>query len=465
EYPGCSGIHHKQQGQLTRYRNKGELKQWNITPYLAKTYKDLSYTMNNVTVYDMTQNGSAQAALTIRDIFEYNAPVFFIVDKGVSPLFYVIGIIGNPISTKIWLGRKMRKSNSSAVYLGTLAIVHFIFLFLHLFLDLHHAWSLDTINRPTSMCKIFNYFYMIPQYLAPLLVLGFTVERYIAVCFPFKKENFCTVSRAVKVVCGLTVFVLVIASPQAYVWVYDEIGDSCDIPKSVDPFNRVWRWLSEMLIFVFVPVAVLAFNILVIREIQKLTTHGAVNTPNQATGCGSPASTITLLSVSFYLIFTLLPATIVYSIESIMQPADDANHYMTAGEYGDDPAWSRFFIYLTVRKVVEEICLSNFSCYVFIYYITGPYFRREVKSMLHFSECKNICSRGSQRPSEYTLKRIVDRSSHQSSDVRKGSMLCKSKRTAAAELKRQARQNPRHQHPWRCPTRPVPVPHLSSCEG
>lgn len=359
--------------------------------------------MDNATVYGMTQNDSAQSQLTGRDILEYNAPVLFIVDKGVSPLFYAIGIVGNPISTKIWLGKKMRKSNSSAVYLGTLAIVHFVFLFFHLFLDLHLAWTLHTINRPESMCKIFNYFYIIPQYLAPLLVLGFTVERYIAVCFPFKKENFCTVSRAVKVVASLTVFVLIIATPQAYVWEYDRVNDGCAIEPSVLPFNRIWRWFSEMLIFAFVPVAVLVFNILVIREIQKLTTHGAVHTPNQATGCGSPASTITLLSVSFYLIFTLLPATIVYSIESIMQPPSVPTHYATASEYGADPAWNRFFIYLTVRKVVEEICLSNFSCYVFIYYITGPYFRREVKSMLHLSECKRMCSRGSNRPSEYTL--------------------------------------------------------------
>jgi len=47
--------------------------------------------------------------------------------------------------------------------------------------------------------------YLLTQYLSPTLVLGFTVERYIAVCHPFRKERLCQPGRARRVVLGLAI--------------------------------------------------------------------------------------------------------------------------------------------------------------------------------------------------------------------------------------------------------------------
>jgi len=108
-----------------------------------------------------------------------------LVDRAVSPVWYAIGIVGNVISALVWLQRRMRRNNSSAVYLATLSINDTLFLLLHIPLDLSEAWGVRTFDYPI-VCEAYSLIYLVTQYLAPTLVLGFTVERFIAVCYPYQ---------------------------------------------------------------------------------------------------------------------------------------------------------------------------------------------------------------------------------------------------------------------------------------
>ncbi|XP_045216474.2 growth hormone secretagogue receptor type 1-like isoform X2 [Mercenaria mercenaria] len=343
------------------------------------------------------------------EAFRIAAPTAMMIDRIVTPVWYAIGVIGNPITMKIWLSKRMRESNSSAIYIGSIAIVHFIFIWLHLLLELHIAWGISTYNKPT-LCEIFNFLYIIPQYLAPLLILGFTTERYIAVCLPFKKEQFCTVRRACIVVFLLTIFSFLLGSVQMYIWTFNQERQSCYYRKGAKNFYIVWTWVSEMLIFAVVPLAVLVFNILVIREIKLLTRRASfrMHRDSNSRGNANQTSTVTLLSVSFYLICTLLPATIVYAMQSLIKTGE---HTIPYDKWSEDPQWQRYLIYFTIRKIVEEITFSNYACYVFIYYITGSYFRTEVHKILCFRLCRDKRKRPVQRtstktsthPEQYTL--------------------------------------------------------------
>lgn len=141
--------------------------------------------------------------------------------------------------------------------------------------------------------------------------------------------------------------------------------------------------MSEMVIFVAVPLIVLVFNILVIREIKKINRFQSSIGQDQSRG-SNQTSTMTLLSVSFYLICTLLPATIVYAIQMSIRAGNPETH---PADWSTDPTWSSYLIYYHIRRIVEEICLSNYACYVFIYYITSGYFRNEVYSLWCFRKC------------------------------------------------------------------------------
>ncbi|VDI32223.1 Hypothetical predicted protein [Mytilus galloprovincialis] len=176
--------------------------------------------MKNTTLFenfmtrDFLSNISEIARPSTTEILLRFEPYSVYIDRIVSPIWYIIGLFGNPISAKVWLGRKSRK-NSSAIYLGLLAIVHMFQLIIHfVFVELTYTWDIPTNNKPV-LCETLNVLSIIPQYLAPLLVLGFTVERYIAVCHPFKKETFCTVRRAIIVIACLTALSVGFACVQA----------------------------------------------------------------------------------------------------------------------------------------------------------------------------------------------------------------------------------------------------------
>ncbi|KAK7495966.1 hypothetical protein BaRGS_00012667 [Batillaria attramentaria] len=343
-------------------------------------------------------NNNTGPPLSIQDFYSDNAPVGVAVDRMITPVFYLIGLPCNPLCAFIWLGRQTRRNNSSAVYLGALSISHTIFLPLHFFVvELNYAWGIKTFDGYV-WCEVFFTLYYCPQYLAPLLVLGFTVERYIAICHPFVKEKYCTVCRAVWVVVLLLLFSLALSSVQAYLWTYDpEIG-GCNHRLEVrdTKFPSLWTWVTELIVFGVAPLAALVFNVLVIREIRSLTTRGpAIVMP----GSGhNQAQTVTLLTVSFYLVCTWLPATLVYSLEREFPFGD--------GPTLDSDAWRRHFTYYTVRKFVEEVTLSNSACYFFIYYLTGKHFRDRVKDILCPRNCK-MCPRSSSARNQDAKKYIA----------------------------------------------------------
>ncbi|KAL4227511.1 hypothetical protein ACF0H5_012955 [Mactra antiquata] len=340
------------------------------------TISTMSSSVNNTTI---SQVGNQFLNMSKIDILLLVAPQVVLIDRIISPIWYIVGLIGNPISAMIWLSRKICKTNSSAVYFGSLAIVETIFLVLHFISELENAWGVTTYHRKNA-CEVFNVFYYTPQYMVPMLVLGFTTERYIAVCHPFVKEKYCTVTRAKIVIVCMAVLSTAFGLVQIYSWQWDPNSMGCIV--SLDDFNNVWTWFTEMLIFIFIPVACLFINILVILEIKRLSVQSAAH--GQTTS-GNAASTATLLCVSFYFICTLLPATIVYALQISISQGDPM---LPVNEWSNDPTWRSYFTYLTIRKIVEEICLSNYATYFIIYYATGVYFRREFRNLFGFQKRK-----------------------------------------------------------------------------
>ncbi|CAG2228249.1 unnamed protein product [Mytilus edulis] len=204
--------------------------------------------MENTTLFEnlTTSNISEIPRPSTTEILLRFEPYSVYIDRIVSPIWYIIGLFGNPISAKVWLGRKSRK-NSSAIYLGLLAIVHMFQLIIHfVFVELTYTWDIPTNNKPV-LCETLNVLSIIPQYLAPLLVLGFTVERYIAVCHPFKKETFCTVRRAIIVIACLTALSVGFACVQADLWTYYPIYKDCFSTNEYQKFQTIWTAITEIM--------------------------------------------------------------------------------------------------------------------------------------------------------------------------------------------------------------------------
>ena len=99
-------------------------------------------------------------------------------------VFYVavvLGIPGNILSAIVWLRRHVTGKNSAAIYLAALAVNDLIFLFIAVLL---HILSCDDDSGWLCLCCL--YVEHSADTLETLLVLGFSVERLIAVVCPFQ---------------------------------------------------------------------------------------------------------------------------------------------------------------------------------------------------------------------------------------------------------------------------------------
>ena len=93
-----------------------------------------------------------------------------------------LGIPGNILSAIVWLQRHVITKNSSAVYLAALAIDDLVFLLLReLLLIAHNCNCYDRWFYYTCVCLSGS-----AATLEPLLVLGFSVERLIAILRPLQ---------------------------------------------------------------------------------------------------------------------------------------------------------------------------------------------------------------------------------------------------------------------------------------
>lgn len=299
---------------------------------------------------------------------------YFVIRRTLTPIIYTLGFPGNILSFLIWIRPKMR--HSSGVYLAALALADFVFLVLHLMFELQLIWQVKVINFPV-ICEAFTIVFLTFQCLAPLLVLAFTVERYISVCHPFKGVKFCTQRRAKIVSLALAVGSLAICAIQGYFWTYGKAG--CAIRPEVleggnSSFWNVWSWATDLLFFLVVPMAVLLFNILVIRETKRLSKYQQTQLHGRQQK--TSATTVMLLAVSFYLICATLPVTVVYVTVLNFQQGP------ACVVQDEDPTWRQYWHYILVRAVVEEIGITHFALNFYIYMIVGKQFRKEFKNMV-----------------------------------------------------------------------------------
>jgi len=97
-----------------------------------------------------------------------------------------LGVPGNLLSAIIWLRRHVVDNNSSAIYLATLAVNDLAFqLCNRLAYLLSECSSGDSLTR-RSTCMLVRYIIGVAILFEPLLVLGFSVERLVAILRPLQ---------------------------------------------------------------------------------------------------------------------------------------------------------------------------------------------------------------------------------------------------------------------------------------
>jgi hypothetical protein len=326
------------------------------------------------------------------DLYDEFTPLAAFVDKYLIPVWYVVGIPGNIMAFIIWIQPKMRPS--SGCYLAALAMDDLVFLFLKIFFEMDKTWGIPIFSAPV-WCQVFPVVFLASQYYDPVLVLGFTVERYISICHPFQREKFCTTRRAVKVIVALLVSCILLHAVHLYFWEYNSTTRDCSVRSViVEGDNKsiymMWSLITELLVFGIVPLAILILNILVICEVKKMSASEEKRMclkKGHKTGGQTSATTFMLLVVSFYLIFTTLPVTVCYTL-NLNFPAGPL--MMTDEQILQDSTWRSHFNFSTVRRLLENFGMSHYACNFYLYMLTGKVFRREFRRIF-LARCVKSC--------------------------------------------------------------------------
>lgn len=119
-----------------------------------------------------------------------------------TPLIVLAGSVGNILSVLVFFKTKLRKLSSS-YYLAALGVSDTCFL-LTSFCQWFNFADVNLYNQ-NIFCQFFTYVSFVSSFLSAWYVVAFTVERFIAVLYPLKRQTMCTVRRAKIVLCGLTV--------------------------------------------------------------------------------------------------------------------------------------------------------------------------------------------------------------------------------------------------------------------
>ena len=88
--------------------------------------------------------------------------------------------------------------------------------------------------------------------------------------------RYCTAGRALKVALSMVVGCLLLGAMQLYLWTYDAATERCRVRTSATAGGTaslfsVWSWITEMLVFLVVPVIILIVNVLVMREVPVVS--------------------------------------------------------------------------------------------------------------------------------------------------------------------------------------------------
>lgn len=389
---------------------------------------DLNYTSTASTqAPSVCSNGMADVLTRYNgsDLLMYSRfmpPVNDVVEKVSYPLWCTLGLPGSILSIYIWSKRNMRKQGSvaAAVYQAGLGWVDLCFFLAQIMWYLHTAWKLRTLDH-SVVCEGFAIANYLLQYASPMLTLVFTVERYIAICFPFRAgaRNFGNSCKsAVHVVLATILFCALLASVQGVFFTVNDgnCGLRGDFEKVGEPewlFYTGWTMVTELLMFGLVPIICLILNILVIRALHRLSLEDPCGSkrdrllPHSPTSNSCPrfsttssvflpqfeasfnehqirqSSTLTLLCVSFYLIIAHFSVAVMVVLYCLLPMGDLC---MTDEQIAKDPQWRRHFRFVTVRSLIDCFGTSHYAAKFYIYLATSAVFREQCAQI--FCCCK-----------------------------------------------------------------------------
>ncbi|XP_011177813.2 tachykinin-like peptides receptor 86C isoform X2 [Zeugodacus cucurbitae] len=145
-------------------------------------------------------------------------------------IIFVAGVLGNLI-TCIVISRNKFMHTATNFYLFNLAVSDLMLLLSGAPQDVYSYWYPNAFPFGDVICILGSVLAETASNATVLTITAFTVERYIAICHPFRQHTMSKLSRAIKFIFAIWVTALLLALPQAMQFsvVSEQGGTSCTI--------------------------------------------------------------------------------------------------------------------------------------------------------------------------------------------------------------------------------------------
>ena len=298
----------------------------------------------------------------------------------VTPFIIIVGLTGNSIALKIFCSRAMRKMSAS-LYLAALAASDNAVLLTYVFFD----WLQRGLSRwppghyvnvlgNHGICQFYLFVSYSFRFLSAWLIVIFTIERYIGICRPLQRRVICSgafAKRAIFLLVGMS-FTLSLYKPLVSKVVLTNQGAICGSNGKYEYLNFVLDAIYGALITGLPFTVIGSLNCLIMRTFMRTRMRHKKTHFLSQENVIKLEFTVILLIVSTSFVLLNLPFFIVWC-HRFQQQARDAHHLI------DPTAHERLRGYLYVTKTIFFL---NYCVNFFLYSLTGPHFRRQVRKLI-----------------------------------------------------------------------------------
>ncbi|XP_062577783.1 P2Y purinoceptor 1-like [Saccostrea cucullata] len=314
----------------------------------------------------------------------HNARLFY---SYCTPFVIVIGLLGNALSLCVFMTKNLR-SLSASTYLSVLSVSDLLTLLFYVTVEWLRRGLvyLDPEMRNKTLffdenvvCQFQQYMAYVSRLLSTWIVVAFTLERYIGVCWPLLRKIICTKRGTKRIIGGIIASstIVVLYKPiLSAIYVSAKGNRYCTTAENYSFLSFILDSIYAILMSMIPFIVIVVLNILTIRKIlsrnKKRKSHNNIVTEESVIRL---EFTIILLVVSFCFIAFNVPFFVVW-LRTFLHSKHLSNTEDLAAYADPDVDYWQGILYIT-----RTIFNMNYCINFFLYIIAGAYFRREVRML------------------------------------------------------------------------------------
>ena len=278
-----------------------------------------------------------------------------------------VAIVANLLSILVFASRGQKEQTVNMLLLG-LAIADTLSLLSTMDVAVHFLTEHSWMQHTAIGCKLIQYVTSVARDSSSFITLTFTIDRFVAVQFPLERASLMT-RRRVQI--AMVAIVLLSATFETY-WIiglyHNKEYNACYTPssKGMAMISTVIRNISG---FMIPGVLVAILNALIIKRLQEYQAHRSSMTSVKKCDIANRSLTITLITVSTFSFIVYLPKVLFFLYLAFGSLKYNETEFIAA-------------------YVTDGLCFLNYTCSFFLYSLSGPQFRRDLKyALLNITFC------------------------------------------------------------------------------